>query len=51
MGKQFTATAVMMLVEEGKVSLDDKINKYFTSAPDNWTNVTVRHLVTHTGLH
>ncbi|HEU4797133.1 MAG TPA: serine hydrolase domain-containing protein, partial [Pyrinomonadaceae bacterium] len=29
MGKQFTATAVMMLVEEGKLSLDDKITKYF----------------------
>src|SRR5262245_48021674 len=47
-GKQFTATAVMMLVEEGKVSLDAKINKYFANAPDNWTNVTVRHLLTHT---
>src|SRR3712207_4060165 len=28
-GKQFTATAVMMLVEEGKLSLEDKIRKYF----------------------
>src|SRR3712207_5112220 len=28
-GKQFTATAVMILVEEGKLSLDDKITKYF----------------------
>ena len=27
-GKQFTATAVMMLVEEGKVGLDDKLSKY-----------------------
>ena len=33
MGKQFTATAVMILVEEGKVSLDDKISKYFRDAP------------------
>src|SRR5262245_15475759 len=47
-GKQFTATAVMMLVEEGKISLDDKIVKYFTDAPDSWANVTVRHLLTHT---
>ena len=47
-GKQFTATAVMMLVEEGKISLDDKINKYFTDAPESWQNITVRHLLTHT---
>lgn len=48
MGKQFTATAVMMLVEEGKLGLDDTITKYFTNAPGSWTNVTVRHLLTHT---
>jgi len=48
MGKQFTATAVMMLIEEGKLSLDDKISKYFTDAPASWQNITVRHLLTHT---
>ncbi|MEN3327489.1 MAG: hypothetical protein V7638_2296 [Acidobacteriota bacterium] len=48
MGKQFTATAVMMLVEEGKLSLDDKITKFFPDAPDGWRNITVRHLLTHT---
>ena len=48
MGKQFTATAVMMLVEEGKLSLDDSIRKYFTDAPDSWQNIRVRHLLTHT---
>lgn len=47
-GKQFTSMAVMMLVEEGKVSLEDKINKYFTDAPAEWSNITVRHLLTHT---
>jgi len=47
-GKQFTATAVMMLVEDGKISLDDKISKYFTDAPAGWQNITVRHLLTHT---
>lgn len=47
-GKQFTATAVMMLVEEGKVALDDKINKYFADAPASWSNITVRNLLTHT---
>lgn len=48
MGKQFTATAVMMLVEEGKLSLDDKIKKYFTDAPASWDPITVRNLLTHT---
>src|SRR5881394_2845179 len=35
--KQFTAAAVMMLVEEGKISLDDKIMKYFPDAPAYWS--------------
>ena len=48
MGKQFTATAVMMLVEEGKLSLDDQITKYFSDAPAAWQKITVRHLLTHT---
>ncbi|MGI9064811.1 MAG: serine hydrolase domain-containing protein [Pyrinomonadaceae bacterium] len=48
MGKQFTATAVMILVDEGKLALDDKISKYFTDAPEGWKNITVRHLLTHT---
>lgn len=47
-GKQFTATAVMMLVEEGKIGLDDKISKYFVDAPERWSGITVRHLLTHT---
>lgn len=48
-GKQFTATAVMMLVEEGKVGLDESITKYFPEAPATWKPVTVRHLLSHTG--
>jgi CubicO group peptidase (beta-lactamase class C family) len=47
-GKQFTATAVMMLVEEGKISLDDKISKYFLDAPASWKEITVRNLLNHT---
>jgi CubicO group peptidase (beta-lactamase class C family) len=47
-GKQFTATLVMMLVEEGKLALNDKINKYLTDAPETWKEITVRHLLTHT---
>lgn len=48
-GKQFTATAIMMLVEEGKIGLDDSITRYFPEAPASWKPVTIRHLLTHTG--
>src|SRR5687767_11465687 len=48
MGKQFTATAVMMLMEDGKLTIDDKLNKYFPDVPEAWRNITVRHLLTHT---
>jgi CubicO group peptidase (beta-lactamase class C family) len=47
-GKQFTATAVMMLVEEGKIALDDPLTKYFPDAPATWKEVTVRELLSHT---
>jgi CubicO group peptidase (beta-lactamase class C family) len=51
-GKQFTATAVMMLVEDGKLRLDDPIGKYLSGAPATWKNITVRNLLTHTsGIH
>ena len=45
--KQFTAAAVMMLVEEGKVSLDQEITTYFPDMPKSWGPITVRHLLTH----
>ena len=48
MGKQFTATAVMLLMEDGKLLLDDKISKFFLNTPDSWSNITIRHLLTHT---
>jgi CubicO group peptidase (beta-lactamase class C family) len=47
MGKQFTATLVMMLVEEGKLSLGDPLSK-FLRVPSSWPRITVRHLLTHT---
>ncbi|MEO8810934.1 MAG: serine hydrolase domain-containing protein, partial [Rhodanobacter sp.] len=47
-GKQFAATAVMMLVEQGKVNLDDSITKYFTDAPASWQPIKVKNLLSHT---
>ena len=46
--KQFTATCVVMLVREGKVSLDDNVRKYIPELPDYGTPITVRHLLHHT---
>lgn len=47
-GKQFTAVAVMLLVEDGKVKLDESIRTYLTKAPKTWQPITVRHMLTHT---
>ena len=46
-GKQFTATAVMMLVEENKLQLSDPISSYL-KVPDSWNGITIRHMLTHT---
>ncbi len=47
LGKQFTAMAIMLLVEEGKFALADPVSKYL-SVPASWSGITVRHLLTHT---
>lgn len=48
-GKQFTAFAILLLVEEGRIGLDDPLKKYFPDAPDTWEKITVRNLLNHTG--
>jgi CubicO group peptidase (beta-lactamase class C family) len=47
-GKQFVSAAMMMLVEEGKVSLDDSITKYFPDAPGTWKPILIKNLLSHT---
>jgi CubicO group peptidase (beta-lactamase class C family) len=47
-GKQFVSAAVMMLVEEGKVGLDDSIVKYFPTAPATWKPILIKNLLSHT---
>jgi D-alanyl-D-alanine carboxypeptidase len=47
--KQFASEAVMLLVEDGKLGLDDPINKYLpANAPESWKAITVRQLLNHT---
>ena len=47
MGKQFTAMAVLMLAERGKLNIDDPISKYL-EVPATWRGIVIRHLLTHT---
>jgi CubicO group peptidase (beta-lactamase class C family) len=47
-GKQFTATLVMMLIEEGKMGLEDPVSKYIPDAPAIWRDITLHRLLTHT---
>src|SRR5271170_6042288 len=47
-GKQFVSCAIMMLVEEGKISLDDSITKFFPEAPATWKPILIRNLLSHT---
>ena len=52
MSKQIAAEAVMMLVEDGTLALDDPLSKYLTDVPSAWSDIRLRHLLTHTsGLH
>jgi CubicO group peptidase (beta-lactamase class C family) len=46
--KQFTSACILMLAQEGKLSVDDPISKHLADTPPAWSNITIRHLLTHT---
>ena len=46
--KSFTAAAIMMLVEDGRLGLEDLVSKHLENTPETWKAITVRHLLTHT---
>jgi CubicO group peptidase (beta-lactamase class C family) len=46
--KQFTSSAVMQLVEQGKIGLDDELTKYIPNFPTHGQHILVRHLLNHT---
>ncbi|GAB4056026.1 serine hydrolase domain-containing protein [Spirosoma litoris] len=46
--KQFIATGILMLAQEGKLGLDDDIHKFYPDAPQTWQGITLRHLLSHT---
>ncbi|HEY1978120.1 MAG TPA: serine hydrolase domain-containing protein [Candidatus Baltobacteraceae bacterium] len=47
-GKQFVSAAIMMLVEQGRISLGDGIAKYFPGAPASWAAIKIENLLSHT---
>ena len=46
--KQFIATGIMLLVQEGRLGLDDPVSNYLEGTPATWKAITIRHLLTHT---
>ncbi len=46
--KQFTAAGIMLLVQDGKLSLDDKISQHLKNTPPQWKEISVRQLLNHT---
>jgi len=46
--KQFTATAVLLLEQRGKLKVGDPVNKYLPDWPKAWAEVTIHHLLSHT---
>ena len=46
--KQFTAMAILILQERGKLNVQDKVKKYLPDAPKAWDEITIHHLLTHT---
>lgn len=51
-GKQFTAVAILQLMEQGKLNLQDEITKFIPDYPTQGYKITIEHLLTHTsGIH
>lgn len=46
--KPFTATAILILQDRGRLSIDDPLTKYIPDAPAAWQGITLRHLLAHT---
>ena len=47
--KQFTAASILLLAQDGKLSIDDRIRKWLPTLPDTDDAITIRHLLTHAG--
>ncbi|HEX4322091.1 MAG TPA: serine hydrolase domain-containing protein [Acidobacteriaceae bacterium] len=48
MSKQFTAASILLLAQQGKLSIDDDVHKYIPELPDFGEKITLRHMMHHT---
>src|SRR6188768_3613333 len=48
MSKPVTASAIMLLAQDGQLSIDDAVRKYLPDIPDSWNPMTIRDLLAHT---
>jgi CubicO group peptidase (beta-lactamase class C family) len=48
MTKQFTCAAILLLEQDRKLSLTDKLSKYIIDLPSDWNNITLYQLMNHT---
>jgi len=46
--KQFLAAGIMLLAQDGRLSVDDPVARYYAAAPESWQGITLRHFLTHT---
>jgi D-alanyl-D-alanine carboxypeptidase len=46
--KQFLATGIMLLAQDGRLSVDDPVGKHIDGVPESWRGITLRHFLTHT---
>ena len=46
--KQFIATGIMLLAQDGRLRVDEPVSKYLEGTPSSWSGITIRHLLTHT---
>ena len=48
LSKQFIATGIMLLVQDGTLMVGDRVEKHLPGVPRAWHDITIRHLLTHT---
>jgi D-alanyl-D-alanine carboxypeptidase len=46
--KQFIAAGIMLLVQDGRIAVDDKLSRHLEGTPSTWRDITIRHLLSHT---
>lgn len=45
--KQFFTTAILKLADDGKLSIEDSVHKFFPDAPETWRPIQIKHLMSH----